>query len=102
MKNQWKWAILLLLGIPLSAGAQGTGSASQAELIGALLARIQKLESRVAELENRPGVSRPASHVMLASMESAIPAGAGLESPPTSAQTLPGQEAVVEPSYPSL
>ena len=104
-KNYRKWIILLLLGIPLSAGAQRADSASEADLIRELVTRIQKLELRVAELENGSGASRPASHMMLASMESAIPVQAGMEPPPASGQTpamLPGVGADAQPTYPSL
>lgn len=59
MKKQWKWLGLMLLGMPLAAAAQGTDPAPQAELIRELLARVAILESRVAELENQPRVSRP-------------------------------------------
>ncbi len=51
MKRRWVCACALLLGLPLAVGAQTTNGASPAELIQALLDRIEKLERRVAELE---------------------------------------------------
>lgn len=105
MKNEWKWVGLLLLGMPLTASAQGMGLASQAELIRELLARVAKLESRVAELERQPKVSWPASGVVLASMESMTPAGPAMEFPQSTLQaseTVPAPGADAQPSYPSL
>ena len=105
MKKQWKWVGLLLLGMPLAAGAQETASSSQAELIRELLARVARLESRVAELENQPQVFRPASEVVLAHMVSTEPAAPLLEPSQAALQapgTPPTPGADTQPTYPSL
>ncbi len=54
MRYQWGCVQVLvcLLGIPLTVCAQATKPVDQTELVQALLARIDKLEKRVAELEN--------------------------------------------------
>ena len=105
MKKQWKLVGLLLLGMPMIAGAQETHPFSQAELIRELLARVARLESRVAELENQPGVSRPASAVMLAHMGSTLPAvppQEPLQAGPQASENPSVPTADTQPTYPSL
>src|SRR5688572_4199506 len=50
--------LVLLVGVRFTANAQTPESGATAELIQSLLSRIQKLETRVAELEK--GASTPA------------------------------------------
>ena len=57
----WGVACLALLAIPASLGAQGTSAAGAEQRMAALLARIEQLERRVAELEgNSKGTARAA------------------------------------------
>ncbi len=46
--------LVFLLGVPLTVRAQATNPVDQTALIQALLARIEQLEKRVAELESSP------------------------------------------------
>ncbi|MBI4458442.1 MAG: hypothetical protein HY648_00105 [Acidobacteria bacterium] len=86
MRNQWRWVVLLLFGLPWSAGAQETNSDRQMELLGKLLARIERLEARVEELEQRPKLSLANARVELAHME---PAGLSMQA----MEAMPGMQA---------
>ncbi|MBI3894401.1 MAG: hypothetical protein HY313_00575 [Acidobacteria bacterium] len=105
MRNQWKQVGLLLLGMPLVAGAQRTDPVSQSELIQELLTRVQKLESRVEELESQSSASRPTTPVMLASVTTTMPMGTAMNPPPLSAQAPANTQGPIpemQPTYPSL
>ena len=54
MKRRLACLWMLLLGIPANVRAEATKSAEQAKLVEQLLARIDKLEKRVAVLEGNP------------------------------------------------
>src|SRR5437868_2272689 len=89
MKYLWVWLSLSLLFSP-AARAQPANSSDSTDMIRALLARVEQLEKRVAELEGRPGVPAPAAQPVTAAAEPAnrapdtIPTGANqvAEAPP--------------------
>jgi len=54
MKRRLACLWMLLLGIPATVRAEAAKSADQAKLVEQLLARIDKLEKRVAVLEGNP------------------------------------------------
>jgi hypothetical protein len=93
MKYQWGcvWVCVSLLGVPLTIYAQATTPVDQTELIQALLARIDKLEKRVAELEGSPRDTAQVAPDPVAPAESVH-------------QAHPGQieRAELRPTYPSL
>ncbi len=99
MKRLWECVLLFLVGAPLMAGAPATNSASSEEVIQALLARVEQLEKRVAELESARGVAR------VALAEAAAPQQAPPQPPAESAhREHPGRAETPEaqPIYPSL
>jgi len=59
MKHSRVWMYLALLFSPDLARAQSANPSDSTELIRALLARVEHLEKRVAELEGRAGPSAP-------------------------------------------
>src|SRR5438477_3625638 len=70
MKYLWVWLSLSLLFSP-AARAQPANSSDSTDMIRALLARVEQLEKRVAELEGRPGVPAPAAQPVTAAAEPA-------------------------------
>ena len=105
MRSQWGYVCLLLLGMSLTVRAQETSAANANEAVQALLARIEQLERRVAELE-----AASAGAVQAARAESAAavpPTAAPASAPPpvAVAREDPRVQAAVaeaQPTYPNL
>ncbi|MCU1273720.1 MAG: hypothetical protein JWO48_1151 [Bryobacterales bacterium] len=74
MKYSRVWVCLSLLFSPAGARAQSANSSDSADLVRALLARVEQLEKRVAELEGRPGPSAPAPRPPVVAAEPAAQA----------------------------
>src|ERR1700688_3118122 len=86
MKHSRIWVYLALLFSPDLARAQSENASDSTELIRALLARVEQLEKRVAELEGRPGPSAVAAQPAVAAVGPATP-------PPETAAVVPNQVA---------
>jgi len=84
MKYSQAWVCLWLMFSPAGARAQAATPSDSADLIRALLARVEQLEKRVAELEGRSGPSVPAAQTAATAVE---PAAASLDT----AAAGPGQ-----------
>ncbi len=116
MKGLHMLILVLLLALPLPVWAQARNSTNQTELIEKLLARIDQLERRVAELESKSeGAARlaPAAYTVPALSASAPPlnstvpreeARAAQEPPPSPHQEhlQQPQAAAAQQTYPSL
>src|SRR5579859_5233493 len=68
MKYSRIWVWLLLSPV---VRAQSANASDQAELVRALLSRVEQLEKRVAELEGRSGVPAPSAQPAIAAAEPA-------------------------------
>jgi hypothetical protein len=97
-------ACLLLLLSPAAACAQTPGANDSAEMIRALLARVDQLEKRVAELEGRPSLSASApapapqpGEAAAVSSAPPIPAQQVAAGPPTHTMDM-GMSQMTEPS----
>ena len=67
---------LALLFAPVVVRAQSAGASDSAELVRALLTRVEQLEKRVAELEGRSGAPTTAPQPAIAAAEPAVAAPA--------------------------
>jgi hypothetical protein len=76
MKYWRVWVCLSLLFAPAVARAQPANPSDSTDLVRALLARVERLEKRVAELEGRPGPSAPSARPPVAAAEPAVAAAA--------------------------
>src|SRR3984893_2937027 len=72
MRYLWIWVCLALLFPPDLARAQSANPSDSTDLVRALLARVEQLEKRVAELEGRPLSSAPAAQPPVAAPEPAV------------------------------
>src|SRR5258708_36271759 len=60
-KYVWRWVWLSMMMSPALVRAKAANSSGSAELIRALLSRVEQLQKRVAELEGRWGAPGPAT-----------------------------------------
>ena len=86
------WVCLSLLFAPAVVRAQPASASDSADLVRALLNRVEQLEKRVAELEGRSGTPAPAAQPAVAAAEPATTA-------PETAAAHPNQVAEAPPVH---
>jgi len=84
MKYSRLWVCLVALFAPAMVRAQAANASDSAELVRALLARVEQLEKRVAELEGRSGAPAPAAQPATAAAQPPVAAPAA-QAPETAA-----------------
>src|SRR2546429_5310208 len=82
MKYLRIWVCLSLLFAPAVVSAQPASTSDSADLVRALLNRVEQLEKRVAELEGRSGTPAPAAQPAVAAAEPATTAPETAAGPP--------------------
>src|ERR1700730_5034514 len=93
MRYLWIWVCLALLFPPDLARAQSANPSDSTDLVRALLARVEQLEKRVAELEGRPLSSAPAAQPPVAAPEPAVRAAEPATRAPDTVTAGPNQVA---------
>src|SRR5258708_2916164 len=89
MKYSRTWVCLSLLISPALVRAQPANSSDSAELIRALLSRVEQLEKRVAELEGRSGTPGPATPPAITAAQPAVAAPAAQAAETAAAEPNP-------------
>lgn len=99
MKRHLALVCVLLVGVPLPVCAQATKGPDPPELVEALLARMEQLEQRVAEMESRGSC---AAQVTPAKSLAASAASAKPQAEPRQEQVPPVLLPELQPTYPAL